>query len=106
MSHYEQIAGIVLNSEQRLIDATKKLYEQGAVIGSLRANEDFYKVELSKMKSVMETLHREKNSKIESLQAEIAERNAQIAEKDRLLWAYANNVESDSGLKAYQVSKK
>jgi glutathione synthase/RimK-type ligase-like ATP-grasp enzyme len=26
MSHYEQIAGIVLNSEEKLLDATKKLH--------------------------------------------------------------------------------
>jgi hypothetical protein len=47
----------------------------------------------------MEMMQHENNSKIESLQAK-------IAEKDRLLLAYANNVESDSGLKAYQVSKE
>jgi DNA repair exonuclease SbcCD ATPase subunit len=100
MSHYEQIAGIVLNSEEKLLDATKKLYEQDALIESLRAKEDYYKAELNETKSAMETMQNEASSKIESLHAEIAKRDAQMAEKDRLLWAYANK-ESDSGLKAY-----
>jgi hypothetical protein len=106
ISHYEQRAGIVLNSEEQLIDAVKKLYEQDTIIDSMRVKEEIYRVEFNKKKSAMEMMQHENNSKIESLQAKIAERDAQIAEKDRLLWAYANNVESDSGLKAYQVSKE
>jgi hypothetical protein len=39
ISHYEQIAGTVLNSEEQLIDAAKKLCEQETIIDSMRAKE-------------------------------------------------------------------
>jgi flagellar capping protein FliD len=61
ISHYEQIAGIVLNSEEQLIDAAKKLYEQDTIIDSMRAKEEIYRVEFNKMKSAMEMMQHENN---------------------------------------------